>query len=219
MKVAIIGTGNVGRALGGSLARAGHEVTFAGRDVAKTERVASELGGFAADTAADAAADAAQGVDVIVLAIPSGEVAAVVTGIASAAVGKVVLDATNPLKPDYSGLANAGGPSTAELVAELVPGAHVAKAFNTLFGAVQADPTTHGTMLDALYATDDEVAAAAVSELASSIGFRPVRVGPLAAARELEAIAWLNIRLQLIDNGDWRTAVVLVGAPAISVAA
>jgi hypothetical protein len=215
MKVAIIGTGNVGRALGGSLARAGHEVTFAGRDVAKTERVASELGGFAADTAADAA----QGVDVIVLAIPSGEVAAVVTGIASAAVGKVVLDATNPLKPDYSGLANAGGPSTAELVAELVPGAHVAKAFNTLFGAVQADPTTHGTMLDALYATDDEVAAAAVSELASSIGFRPVRVGPLAAARELEAIAWLNIRLQLIDNGDWRTAVVLVGAPAISVAA
>ena len=215
MKVAIIGTGNVGRALGGSLARAGHEVTFAGRDVAKTERVASELGGFAADTAADAA----QGVDVIVLAIPSGEVAAVVTGIASAAVGKVVLDATNPLKPDYSGLANAGGPSTAELVAELVPGAHVAKAFNTLFGAVQADPTTHGTMLDVLYATDDEVAAAAVSELASSIGFRPVRVGPLAAARELEAIAWLNIRLQLIDNGDWRTAVVLVGAPAISVAA
>jgi predicted dinucleotide-binding enzyme len=215
MKVAIIGTGNVGRALGGSLARAGHEVTFAGRDMAKTERVASELGGFAADTAADAA----QGVDVIVLAIPSGEVAAVVTGIASAAVGKVVLDATNPLKPDYSGLANAGGPSTAELVAELVPGAHVAKAFNTLFGAVQADPTTHGTMLDALYATDDEVAAAAVSELASSIGFRPVRVGPLAAARELEAIAWLNIRLQLIDNGDWRTAVVLVGAPAISVAA
>ena len=215
MKVAIIGTGNVGRALGGSLARAGHEVTFAGRDVAKTERVASELGGFAADTAADAA----QGVDVIVLAIPSGEVAAVVTGIASAAVGKVVLDATNPLKPDYSGLANAGGPSTAELVAELVPGAHVAKAFNTLFGAVQADPTTHGTMLDALYATDDEVAAAAVPELASSIGFRPVRVGPLAAARELEAIAWLNIRLQLIDNGDWRTAVVLVGAPAISVAA
>jgi predicted dinucleotide-binding enzyme len=215
MKVAIIGTGNVGRALGGSLARAGHEVTFAGRDVAKTERVASELGGFAADTAADAA----QGVDAIVLAIPSGEVAAVVTGIASAAVGKVVLDATNPLKPDYSGLANAGGPSTAELVAELVPGAHVAKAFNTLFGAVQADPTTHGTMLDALYATDDEVAAAAVSELASSIGFRPVRVGPLAAARELEAIAWLNIRLQLIDNGDWRTAVVLVGAPAISVAA
>jgi hypothetical protein len=215
MKVAIIGTGNVGRALGGSLARAGHEVTFAGRDVAKTERVASELGGFAADTAADAA----QGVDAIVLAIPSGEVAAVVTGIASAAVGKVVLDATNPLKPDYSGLANAGGPSTAELVAELVPGAHVAKAFNTLFGAVQADPTTHGTMLDALYATDDEVAAAAVSELASSIGFRPVRVGPLAAARELEALAWLNIRLQMIDNGDWRTAVVLVGAPAISVAA
>jgi hypothetical protein len=215
MRVAIIGTGNVGRALGGSLVRAGHEVTFAGRDTGKAGRVAAELGGFAADTAADAAWAA----DAIVLAVPSGEVEAVVAGIGSAAAGKVVLDATNPLKPDYSGLANAGGPSTAERVAELVPGARVAKAFNTLFGAVQADPTTHGTMLDALYATDDDVAAATVSELASSIGFRPVRVGPLAAGRELEAVAWLNIRLQLIDGGDWRTAFVLVGPPATSVAA
>jgi hypothetical protein len=99
------------------------------------------------------------------------------------------------------------------------PRAHIAKAFNTVFGAVQADTTTHGTILDALCATDDNVAAATMSQLASSIGFRPVHVGPLAASRELEAIAWLNIRLQMIDGGDWRTAVVLVGAPAASLAA
>ena len=49
--------------------------------------------------------------------------------------------------------------------------------------------------------------------------FRPVRVGPLAAARELEAVAWLNIRLQLINGGDWRTSFVLVGAPTTSLAA
>jgi predicted dinucleotide-binding enzyme len=214
MKVAIIGTGNVGRALGGSLARAGHEVTFAGRDAEKAERVANEVGGTAARTTADAA----KGADAIVLAVPGAELDAVAADLALAAAGKVVLDATNPLKPDYSGLANAGGPSSAERVAGLLPGAHVAKAFNTLFGAVQADPTTHGTTLDALYATDDDAAAATVSELASSIGFRPVHVGPLAASRELEAVAWLNIRLQMIDGGDWRTAVVLVGAPAASLA-
>jgi 8-hydroxy-5-deazaflavin:NADPH oxidoreductase len=215
MKVAIIGTGNVGRALGGSLAKAGHEVTFAGRDTLKAEGVANELG----TTAAPTSAEAARGADVIILAVPGVEVDAVAADLAQAAAGKVVLDATNPLKPDYSGLANAGGPSNAERVAELLPGAHVAKAFNTVFGAVQADPTTHGTTLDALYATDDSVAAATVSQLASSIGFRPVHVGPLAASRELEAIAWLNIRLQMIDGGDWRTAVVLVGAPAASLGA
>jgi predicted dinucleotide-binding enzyme len=215
MKIAIIGTGNVGRALGGSFARAGHEVTFAGRNANKAEQAATELGGFAAASAADAA----RGADAIVLAVPSGEVDTVVAEIRSGAAGTVVIDATNPLKPDYSGLANVGGLSMAERVAGLLPEAHVAKAFNTLFGAVQADPATHGTTLDALYATDDDVAASAVAQLASSIGFRPVRVGPLAAARELEAVAWLNIRLQMIDGGDWRTAFVLVGAPAVSLAA
>ncbi len=215
MKIAIIGTGNVGQALGGSFMRAGHEVTFAGRNAKKTEQVSSDLGGSAAPTTADAAREA----EAIVLAVPSGEVEAVVADIRPVAAGKVVIDATNPLKPDYSGLANVGGPSVAERVAGLLPEAHVAKAFNTIFGAVQADPTTHGTTLDALYATDDDVASATVAELASSIGFRPVLVGPLSAARELEAVAWLNIRLQLIDGGDWRTAFVLVGAPATSLAA
>ncbi len=77
MKVAIIGTGNVGRALGGSLARAGHEITFAGRDATKTEQVAIELGGTAATTAAAAVRD----VEAIVLAVPSGEVDAVIEGL------------------------------------------------------------------------------------------------------------------------------------------
>ena len=57
-----------------------------------------------------------------------------------------------------------------------------------------------------------------MTDLASSIGFRPVYVGPLAAARELESLAWLNIRLQLITNGSWQTAYVLVGAPEAALA-
>lgn len=209
MQVAVIGTGNVGRALGASLSRAGHSVVFAARDEDKTRRVAAEVGASAATRPADAARSA----DAIVVAVPYGELEATAAEVAGAADGKVVIDATNPLKPDYSGLANIGGPSDAERLATLLPDAHVAKAFNTVFAAVQADPTAHGTRLDVLYATDDDKAASTVTELASSIGFRPVRVGPLTAARELEALAWLNIRLQMIAGGDWRTTPVLVGPP------
>ena len=46
-----------------------------------------------------------------------------------------------------------------------------------------------------------------------SIGFRPIHVGPLAASRELEAMAWLNIRLQMVSDGNWNTAFVLVSPP------
>jgi predicted dinucleotide-binding enzyme len=215
MNIAIIGTGNVGSALGGSLARAGHTVTFAGRDAAKAGEVAAATGG----TAAASAAEAAGGADVIVVAVPFGAVAEVASEIAGAAAGKVVIDTTNPLKPDYSGLATGDGPSGAEQLAAALSGTSVVKAFNTVFAGHQGNPGAHGTTLDALYATDDEAAAGTVADLAASIGFRPVKVGPLAAARELEALAWLNIRLQLITSGSWQTAYVLVAPPEAAIAA
>lgn len=208
MQIAVIGTGNVGSALGTSLVRAGHVVVVAGRDADKAGRVAQAIGARAATTAAEAAAEA----DVIVLAVPYGELAAVAATIGPAALGKVVVDTTNPLKPDYSGLATTGE-SAAEQLAVALPGARVVKAFNTLFASNQADPAGRATTLDALFATDDEAAAATVAELTASIGFRPVRVGALAAARELESLAWLNIRLQLQTGGTWQTAYVLVAPP------
>jgi predicted dinucleotide-binding enzyme len=213
MKIAIIGTGNVGRALGTSLTRAGHDVTFAARDAAKTRQVADEVGARAAETAADAVRDAA----VVVLAVPYVAIDGLATEIGDEIAGKVVIDVTNPINPDYSGLAVAAG-SGAEQVAGALPGARVVKAFNTLFAGIQEDPTTLGTTLDGLYATGDDRARAIVADLIRSIGFRPVHVGPLAVARELEALAWLNIRLQMTTGGDWRSSFVLVGAPAAAVA-
>lgn len=215
MNIAIIGTGNVGKALGTSFAAAGHTVTFAARDAAKTACVAAATGTHGAATAVEAASHA----DVIVLAVPFTEAESVAAEIASAAAGKVVVDASNPITADYSGLSTAGGPSGAELLAVALPGAKVVKAFNTLFAGIQANPATHGTVVDALYATDDEAAGTTIAALASSIGFRPVNVGPLAAARELEAMAWLNIRLQMINGGAWQTAFVLVAPPESTMAA
>ena len=49
--------------------------------------------------------------------------------------------------------------------------------------------------------------------LCASIGFRPIHVGPLAASRELEAMAWLNIRIQMLSGGNWNTAFALVVPP------
>ncbi len=210
MNIAIIGTGNVGSALAGSFTKAGHDVTLAARDAAHTRDVTRSTGA----TAAASPAEAVAGADVVVIAVPFGATRAVAAEIASAAAGKVVIDVTNPLKSDYSGLATGDGPSGAEQLAAQLVNSHVVKAFNTMFAGIQGDPEALGTTLDALYATDDAEARAAVIELAESVGFRPVYVGPLAAARELEAMAWLNIRLQMLTNGAWNSAFVLVAPPA-----
>ena len=214
-KIAIIGTGNVGSALGSALSAAGHQVAFAARDGAKVAAAAQAAGATAAASPAEAVAAA----DVVILAVPYTAAEAVVAEIAGVAAGKVVIDTTNPLKADYSGLATIGGPSGAERIAALLPGASVVKAFNTVFASIQGNSGAHGQVLDALYATDDDAAAATTAALASSIGFRAVKVGPLAAATELEAMAWLNIRLQMLANGAWNTAYVLVAPPTASIAA
>jgi len=207
--IAIIGTGNVGSAIGSGAARAGYDVVFAGRDADKARTVAAAAGARTAATAREAVA----GADIVVLAVPYGAVAGIAAEIAPVAAGKIVIDPTNPLKADYSGLATGADASGAEELARLLPGSRVVKAFNTIFAGNAANPQALGFQLDSLFATDDETAKDAVCGLSSSIGFRPIHVGPLAAARELEAMAWLNIRLQLISNGNWNTAYALVSPP------
>jgi NADPH-dependent F420 reductase len=209
MKVAIIGTGNIGQALGGTLTRAGHDVTLAARDSDKTAAVATSVGASAGSSVVDAARDA----EVVILAVPYASLDDVAAEIRPVVDGKVVVDVTNPLTADYSSLATAGGASAAERLAELLPNARVAKAFNTLFGSIQADPAAHGRAIDAFYASDDVRAKGMLSELIESAGFRPVDAGSLAAASQLEALAFLNIRMQMQFGGDWRSTFVLLGAP------
>jgi NADPH-dependent F420 reductase len=207
--IAIIGTGNVGTAIGSSAARAGYDVVFAGRDADKARTVAAAAGARAIATAREAVAAA----EIVVLAVPYDAVAGIAAEIAPVAAGKIIVDPTNPLKADYSGLSTDGTTSAAEELARLLPESRVVKAFNTVFAGNAADPRALGFQLDSLFATDDEAARDAVCGLSGSIGFRPIHVGPLAAARELEAMAWLNIRLQLISNGSWNTAYALVSPP------
>lgn len=215
MKIAVIGSGNVGAALGSSLVSAGHDVSITARDETRSAASAKRIGA-SVEASASAAAEAA---DVIVLAIPFSSAESVAREIASVSAGKIVVDATNPLKPDYSGLATEGGPSAAERIASQLPGARVVKAFNTLFASIQANTAVHGQTVDGLLAGDDPDAKATVAELMKSIGLRPVDAGPLASARELESLAWLNISLQLRTGGDWNSSFVILGAPEKAVAA
>jgi NADPH-dependent F420 reductase len=206
MKIAIIGAGNVGKALSGSFVRAGHDVTISSQHPDNARAAAAETGAEAAATNAEAVPSA----EVVVLAVPYGALAEVVDELGDALTGKVVVDATNPLRPDYQGLA-VEGTSAAEQVQARVKGAKVVKAFNTALAARQADPLVDGTPLDAFVAGDDEQAKATVMELARSIGFHPIDAGPLELARALEALALLNIMLQIRNNWTWQTGWKLVG--------
>jgi predicted dinucleotide-binding enzyme len=106
--------------------------------------------------------------------------------------------------------------SNAEEIARLFPAARVVKAFNTVFAGHQIDPIAEGVTLDAFVAGDDPVARATVMELAASIGLDPVDAGPLARARQLEGLAFLNIYLNVVNGGSWQSGWKLVGAPKLA---
>jgi len=209
MNIAIIGAGNVGRALAGASVRAGHIVTISSAHPENARTVADDVGAQAAASNSAAAAAA----DVVVLAIPYGTIVDVLDEIGDGLRGKIVVDVTNPLTADYSGLAVVGT-SAAEEIQARVSGARVVKAFNTALAARQADPRIDGTQLDGFVAGDDADAKAVVLELVQSIGFRPIDAGPLAMARALEALALLNITLQIRNNWRWQSGWKLVGPTA-----
>ncbi len=199
MKVAIIGAGNVGKALGMSIARAGHEVTITAKHSQHAQAAAQEIGAQPADTPAEAVADA----DVVILAVPFvGAVDEVAGEIRDRVAGKTVIDVTNPMKPDYSGLATEGS-SAAEEFQKRLPEANVVKAFNTIFATNQAHPSTD---IDGYVAGDDDRAKRQAISLVESIGFSALDVGPLKAARYLEGMAVINIGLNAQNGWGWTSA-------------
>jgi predicted dinucleotide-binding enzyme len=202
MKVAIIGSGNVGKALGGSIARAGHDVVVTARTPEHARATAARIGARPADSNVDAVADA----DVVILATwYSTAIGEVAPEIADAAKGHVIIDVTNPVKPDLSGLVT-GEQSAAEELQAKLPGAQVVKAFNTVFGANQANP---GPDIQVLIAGDDATAKQRVQQLAESLGMSTIDAGGLSAARQLEGMALLNMQINAAQDGDWTSRWIL----------
>ena len=176
MKIAIIGRGNVGKALGDGLKQAGHEIRYGHRDPEEPVR------------------DAAEWADVIILAIPYHATADAAKKIGSAADGKVLVDVTNALDPNGK-LAVGFATSAAEELQKLLPKSRVVKAFNTVFARNQSTGRVGKEQLTAFIAGDDKTAKQTVMELSREIGFEPVDVGPLKSARYLEPMAIMIIEL------------------------
>ena len=190
MKVAIIGSGNVGKALAKSATQAGHKVTLASRSPEKAREAAKSTNAHAADSTKDAVKDA----ELVVLAVPADKVDEVVGVLAPELDGKVIIDVTNRVDMKDPGK-TLDGSSMSEHIQKKAPQAHVVKAFNYAFALKMADPKVDGKRLDGFVAGDDEQAKQKTLQFVESIGFRPIDAGPLAMARALEGMASLNIIL------------------------
>jgi len=189
--ISIIGIGSMATALAGRALAAGNAVQIIGRDTAKTNEVVATLDGATAGTAG-----ATPTGDLVILAVPYSSAADVVGQYGDALSGKIVVDITNPVAPDMTGLVTPEGSSGAQETAKAAPaGAHVVKAFNTVFGHVLIADTAKGRSLDVFIAGDDAQAKASVSRFVESLGLRPLDAGPLAMARALEYAGLLEISL------------------------
>jgi 8-hydroxy-5-deazaflavin:NADPH oxidoreductase len=174
-KIGIIGNGNVGSALSRGLTRTGYEVKAVGAG-AKANR------------------DIAAWADIVIVAVPFGAIGNVAKEIADAVKGKIVVDTSNALDGNMA-LALGYTTSGAEELQKTLVGAHVVKTFNMVFAQHMDSGRVNDTQLTAFVAADDATAKEAVIELARSIGFDAVNAGPLANARLLEPIGYLNIQL------------------------
>jgi hypothetical protein len=193
VKIAIIGAGNVGAALGTGWAKAGHEVAYAVRNPQKPEVLAAVARGGDRASAANIA-DAVAGAAVVVLATPWNVAQAAIQS-AGNLDSKILLDCTNPLAPDLSGLAVGLTTSAGEMVAAWAPSARVVKIFNTTGYNNMEDPDYNGQAATMFYCGDDADAKETAGKLAADLGFDPVDAGPLKLARTLEPLAMLWISM------------------------
>jgi predicted dinucleotide-binding enzyme len=177
MTIAILGQGNMGKGL-------------AGRLTGKADIV---LGAREPKSGELSDADAAAKADVVVLALPYDAAIAAAKSLNLA--GKTVVDMTNPVTPDYSALRFGHTTSAAEEIQKAAPGAKVVKAFNTIFASLFAVPAGNTASVPVFIAGNDETAVAAVADLVTKAGFAVETTGGLDAARLIEPVGMLNIRL------------------------
>lgn len=192
MKLAIVGSGNMAKAIGSRAAQNGVEVLFATRDVSDANAAAAAVGhGAKAGSLADAL-----GFDLILLATPFGAASDVVASLGGAQ-GKTLIDISNPLAADYMSLTIGHTTSAGEELAKLAPKARVVKAFNSVFASVlqSGDAQIGGQGVQVFVAGDDSSAKGEVSALVKVMGFEAVDVGALSNSRYLEPLTELLIQM------------------------
>jgi predicted dinucleotide-binding enzyme len=205
MKIAIIGAGNVGTALGNAWTKRGHEIVFGVRDPesAKARSLTKQFPN--AHLLLNGAA--AQKAEFIVLATPwqSTEEAVRACGDLQ---GKTLIDCTNPLKSDFSGLEVGFSTSGAELISEWAHGADVFKAMNQIGARLMDTPSFGGIIKPVMFVCGEGVQKASVILIIDQLGFTVVDAGDLKTARLLEpyGMLWIHLALTQKVPGDFAFA-------------
>ena len=164
MNIAVIGTGNIGSTLGRAFARSGIDVRLGSRDPARSAGAAGDTG--AQVLTVDETLD---GADVVLVAVPGGRVVDFLREHAGALDGTLIIDSANRVgQPVVNSAAD---------VAELVPGARYARAFNSYAWEVFDRPELDGQRPDLIY-TSEDADRAVVEQLIEAVGLRPMWLGP-----------------------------------------
>lgn len=193
MTISIIGTGNMALGLATRFAVGGHEVHAHAHNDEHGEALLLKVPAEAKAKVAVVPLTAPINGEVVVLAVPYDAMKDVVESVGAQLDGKIVIDISNPL--DWSTMESiipAGG-SAAQQIAELLPKAHVVKAFNTTFAGLLLAGSVAGQPLDVFIAGDDAAARATVVSLVKDGGMRGIDAGVLAHARQLEGMSQMLI--------------------------
>lgn len=211
ISLAVLGTGNVGRALAAGWAKEGHQATLAGREPARDDLVAwSGATGVPVASTADAAAAA----DVVVLATAWDGTENALSLAGDHLAGKVLVDVTNPLVfTDRLQLAIGHDDSGGEQVQRWAPDARVVKAFNTVGFELFVHPELAGGPGTMFIASDDADAKQVAAGLAGDLGWRVHDCGGLVAARLTEPLAMIWIE-HALRSGQRDHAFRLLGVSA-----
>ncbi|KAB2925261.1 MAG: NADPH-dependent F420 reductase [Bacteroidetes bacterium] len=195
MTISIIGAGNVGGTLGRIWALKGHSILFGVRNP-KSEKTLRSLSDAGPSAQVLFVKEAAARSEIVVLATPWESVPEVVFQIADMS-GKILVDCTNPVRPNPEWPLSQGT-SAAEEIAKRLPGFRVVKAFNTLGAGSLVDVTFESMKADGFLCGDDTEAKQLVGRLAEEVGLRPVDVGGLRNAELLESLAklWITLAYQ-----------------------
>ena len=189
--IAIIGTGNVGSALGPEFAALGHTVVYGSRDPSR-DSVAQLVARTGDRASATTQAEAAAAADIVLLAIPGMLVEGITKSLGDLS-GKIIIDPTNPLVFEDDRVRHAAETSNSEIIQNVAPGAAVVKAFSTLNWRFMVDPDDSGGPVSIPLAGDSAEAKATVADIVSSMGLEPIDVGVLEHARWIEGMAILLI--------------------------
>ena len=196
--IAVIGTGNVGMAIGTEFAGLGHEVIYGSRSPLslKTLDLVAKTGN---DASAALPAEAAAKADVVVLAVPGMVTAEVAQGLGDLA-GKIIIDATNPLKREGEVLQFEYGVATSngQIVQALHPEAFVVKAFNTITWQAMIDPGKPAPVMP--LAGNSSEAKAKVADWVQAMGIDTIDIGGIQHARVTEQIVVLMLNNRFSDD-------------------